>query len=591
MLFNAIKKNPLTKVLTLCLLLVVCISVQLGPIGFGNPVRANESKLEEPPTNITPAKPEAVKNQYIVILKEAKSRVSKNEQGKLLTVSELAQKFAKENKGSVLHTYESVFEGFAISLPVAGVSKLRANPDVSSIDPDYFVYPADKEPALSWGLDRIDQRSPIQSTILNSLSGSYEYPSHGGSGVHVYVIDSGIRSSHSEFTGRIGNGYYNVGNSVEDCLGHGTHVTGIIAGTKYGVAKKVVIHPVRVFGCENFTPTSKVIEAVEWVIKNASRPAVINMSLGGRRNSPSNRAVERAVASGIPVVVAAMNDGVNVSTTSPASSPDVLTVGSTTKWDMQNTWSNYGAGVDLHAPGYQILSAGIQHDAEFVSKNGTSMATPHVAGVVALHLSKHPTASPADISAILLANTTDGKLTGLGAGSPNKLLNSEFTLTCPRDGSVAVQVAKGRSSDNLAELVWSPSLDAVDDTIFSFIPGENLVMRVVKTSGDIGSKQFSGGIEPLDLARFILEYREGYVTHNQGEISWGEWKLWSGVRANLEQKEIPLSELEGTGRRRIEVRIKDDASCKGATADYLVTPPNGGGGVYPDRASRGISVQ
>lgn len=293
----------------------------------------------------------------------------------------------------------------------------------SSDDQSKVVVPNTTQPNAPWGLDRIDQRNW-------SANGSYTY-NYTGAGVHVYIIDTGIRATHQQFGGRVRHDYtaINDGRGASDCNGHGTHVAGTVGGSTYGVAKGAILHAVRVFGCSGGTPTSVIIAAVNWVRANAIRPAIINMSLGGPGDVANNQAVESAVAAGITVVVASGNETLNACTRSPASATNVITVGASDYYDDVTYYSNYGTCVDIIAPGDYITSAWYDSDTAVNTLRGTSMAAPHVAGAAALYLQQKPTASPYAVTNALINSATLGRLSYL-YGEPNLLLNSNVTGDC-----------------------------------------------------------------------------------------------------------------------------------------------------------------
>ncbi|MGH8883561.1 MAG: S8 family peptidase, partial [Stackebrandtia sp.] len=277
----------------------------------------------------------------------------------------------------------------------------------------------------SWGLDRIDQRElPLDDAYQSDSTGA---------GATAYVIDTGVRTSHEDFGGRARSGHDFVDNDADatDCHGHGTHVGGTIAGSKYGVAKGADVVGVRVLDCNGSGTTSGVVAGVDWVTENATKPAVANMSLGGGADEVIDDAVQRSIDSGVSYAIAAGNGNIlgwpqDACNYSPARVPGAITVGATEKNDDRASFSNYGSCVDIFAPGVDITSAWIGSDSDTNTISGTSMATPHVAGVAALYLAQHPSAGPAQVSDALVNNATSGVVGDPRAGSPNKLLHSLF---------------------------------------------------------------------------------------------------------------------------------------------------------------------
>jgi subtilisin family serine protease len=269
-----------------------------------------------------------------------------------------------------------------------------------------------------WNLDRVDQESL-------PLSGTFSFPADAGSGATVYVVDTGVRLTHREFAGRAKSGYDFVDDDADasDCNGHGTHVAGTVAGATFGVAKRAQVVAVRVLDCDGEGTNSQVIAGIDWVTKHAVKPAVANLSLGGDVSQAIDAAVRRSIAAGITYAVAAGNDDVDACTASPARVPDAITVGATDRTDKRASFSNHGRCLDLFAPGAGIRSASYSGDRSTEILDGTSMATPHVAGAIALYLAEHRTATPAQVRAALLKAATANELTYTGAGSPNRLLN------------------------------------------------------------------------------------------------------------------------------------------------------------------------
>jgi subtilisin family serine protease len=330
---------------------------------------------------------------------------------------------AAGGNGQIAHVYRSVLNGFAGEFTDAAIAALRRNPHVLSVEPDGVATVADitagsESPTPSWGLDRIDQHN-------RPLSNSYTY-STTASNVTAYVIDTGIDPAAADLAGRIGTGVDEIGDGhgTVDCNGHGTHVSGTIGGVDYGVAKGVTLVPVRVLDCTGSGSWSGVIAGLDWVVGNHASgvPAVANMSLGGGRNSSVDAAVQRAISAGVTVAVAAGNNGTNACNYSPSRVSAAVTVGATDINDRRASWSNYGACLDLFAPGVNIKSDWMGGLTNTIS--GTSMATPHVTGAAAILLAKTPTLSPAQVASLLLTNSTKSVVSSAGSRSPNRLLFS-----------------------------------------------------------------------------------------------------------------------------------------------------------------------
>ncbi|HFX6173938.1 TPA: S8 family peptidase [Acinetobacter baumannii] len=350
-----------------------------------------------------------IKNQYIVILNKDAG-----------PSKDFAQNIAKQHAGKVLQSYDTVLKGFAIYLPdtagAAFIEAMKKNPHVLSVESDTIVnIDATTQSNPDWGLDRIDQKAlPLNST--------YSYL-QTGSGTTAYIVDTGILSSHQEFSGRVLSGYTAIsdGNGTTDCNGHGTHVAGTVGGTTYGVAKNVNLVPIRILGCDGSGASSNVIAGLDWILKNGKKPAVVNMSLGGEANASLDSAVENLFNNGYVMVVAAGNSNTDACSSSPARVSKAITVAATDSTDTRASYSNYGSCVDIFAPGSQINSSWIGSNTATKVLNGTSMATPHVVGVVAEMLQSTPTATSQTISTNLL-NQASNNVVKNPSGSPNRLL-------------------------------------------------------------------------------------------------------------------------------------------------------------------------
>ena len=356
---------------------------------------------------------------YVVVLKpDAVVRAGALKAG--VTVSQLAVGAAARFGGRIEHFYETALTGYSICLPEKAAQLLADDPSVELVEQDQVLSTVATQSGATWGIDRIDQRNL-------PLSGTYTY-NFNGAGVHAYIIDTGIRATHQQFGGRVSGGFtaINDGNGTNDCNGHGTHVSGTVGSATYGVAKGVSLHPVRVLDCTGSGSTSGVIAGVNWVTQNRVLPAVANMSLGGGVSTALDTAVANSIASGVTYAIAAGNSNANACNSSPARVATALTVGSTTTTDARSSFSNFGTCVDVFAPGSSITSTWNTSDTATNTISGTSMATPHVAGVAALYLSQFGNQSAAAVAAGIVGNATTGVVSNPGTGSPNRLLFSLF---------------------------------------------------------------------------------------------------------------------------------------------------------------------
>lgn len=326
--------------------------------------------------------------------------------------------------GVVVSTLNNI-DTLIVKMPESAAVRLATKPGWI-VEPEMTITAtATQDTPPSWGLDRVDQ----MNLPLNS---SYTYPeTQQGQGVDAYIIDTGVRRDHVEFTGRIKTGYqgYTDTSGTGDCGGHGTHVAGTIGGTTVGEAKQVSFIPVVVLSCSGSGSSTVMASAINWVVGNhvASQPAVANMSLGGPASDVIDALVTKLVNDGITTVVAAGNDNADACATSPARAPEAITVGATTSTDSRASYSNFGTCVDLFAPGDQIYSSYKSSSTSYATMSGTSMATPHTAGIVARYLSAKPTATPAEVWTALRSTLGTGLVKSPGTGSPNLLLFADPT--------------------------------------------------------------------------------------------------------------------------------------------------------------------
>ncbi|MEU6544316.1 S8 family peptidase [Streptomyces sp. NPDC046859] len=359
----------------------------------------------------------AVADSYIVTLKADQARSG----------SKTARALVERYGAGIERTYRTALNGYEIEASETEAERLAADPAVASVVQNRTFHVEGTQPSPpSWGLDRIDQKN----LPLNS---SYTYPDSAGQGVTAYIIDTGVRITHQDFGGRASYGYDAIDNdnTAQDGNGHGTHVAGTVAGSSYGVAKKAKIVGVRVLNNSGSGTTAQVVAGIDWVARNAVKPAVANMSLGGGADTALDTAVRNAIASGVTFAVAAGNESTNASTRSPARVAEAITVGATTSTDAKASYSNYGSALDLFAPGSSITSSWNSGDSATNTISGTSMATPHVAGAAALHLADNPAATPAQVASALTAAATTGVVTSPGTGSPNRLLYVGGGTTTP----------------------------------------------------------------------------------------------------------------------------------------------------------------
>ncbi len=346
-----------------------------------------------------------------------------------------------------------VMDGFVLDLTDSEVAALRADPNVLQVVADQPMSLLDTQsPTPSWGLDRIDQTN-------TTYDNSYSYAASAGAGVRAYIVDTGVVASDPDFAGRVETGFDAFGQNLQgaDCQGHGTHVAGTVAGTRYGVAKKATIVPVRVLGCTGSGSWSGFITAIDWIIANhpAGTPGVMNASLGGGKYQLANDAVQKLFAAGITPVVAAGNENTDACSRTPASTPNAITVGASTIADARASFSNFGDCVDVFAPGQNIVSNSHLDASTPRSLSGTSMASPHVAGLAALYLGENKTASPSDVAVAIQAGAQAGIVVDAKSLNGNYLINTRFTnASLPPVGAPTALTASNITSTS-ATVSWT----------------------------------------------------------------------------------------------------------------------------------------
>jgi len=399
---------------TLVLFAVVAMSVAvvvLTTVHGQNP-NSNSSKFRRARAE------KRIPNQYIVVLKDDVTDVETE-------AINLARDFDGDRNGG--HTYFRALKGFSVRMSEQQALRLANDPRVEFVEEDGVVSLGTTQTGATWGLDRIDQRDL-------PLNGTYTY-TPTGTGVKAYIIDTGIRATHTQFAGRVISGFtaINDGLGTNDGNGHGTHVSGTVGGSTYGVAKNVTLVAVRVLDSAGNGTDSGVISGIDFVTSDhlAGQPAVANMSLGGGISTALDTALNNSINDGVTYAVAAGNETQDACNVSPARVANAITVGSTTTSDARSSFSNFGTCVDIFAPGSSITSSWNTSDTATNTISGTSMATPHVTGVAALFLETNPTATPAQVAAAIINSSTPNKVTGAGTGSPNRLLYSLLTGAPP----------------------------------------------------------------------------------------------------------------------------------------------------------------
>ncbi|MFB9522955.1 MULTISPECIES: S8 family peptidase [Streptomyces] len=473
----------------------------------------------------------AVPGSYIVTLKDSVVDAE----------SPRGQALAKRYGATIKDTYERALNGYAVELSEAQAKKFAADPAVASVAQNrVFKISATQPNPPSWGLDRIDQRAL-------PLDRSYTYPDSAGEGVTAYIIDTGVRITHSDFGGRASYGFDAIDNdnTAQDGNGHGTHVAGTVGGTAYGVAKKAKIVGVRVLNNQGSGTTAQVVAGIDWVTRNAVKPAVANMSLGGGVDSALDTAVRNSIASGITYAVAAGNDSSNAQNYSPARVTEAITVGSTTNTDARSSFSNYGSVLDLFAPGSSITSSWNTGDTATNTISGTSMAAPHAAGAAALYLAANRTATPAQVSSALTAAATPNVVGNPGTGSPNRLLNVGSSTTPPPgkrfENATDVAIADNATVESPVTVSGvagnAPAALSVQVDIKHTYIGDLKVDLVAPDGSVYNLKAFGTGGSADNIA-------QTYTVNASSEPANGTWKLRVADNANADVGKIDLWALQ-----------------------------------------------
>jgi subtilisin family serine protease len=374
----------------------------LAACGTEQDTLVTPSTAPEAPVLSVGAGGQAIPDEYIIVLKEGANPRS------VAAVAGVEPRYV----------YDAVLNGFSATLNHGQLNALRQNPNVEYIEQDQVANVVATQSGATWGLDRIDQ------TNL-PLSGTYTYNTTA-SNVYAYIIDTGIRTGHVEFNGTASNVYDAFGGNGQDCNGHGTHVAGTVGGQTYGVAKDVRLRGLRVLDCNGSGSYSGIINGVNWVANNHVDPAVANLSLGGGASTSLDNAVTNLSNLGVFVAVASGNSGANACNYSPARAgynTAVATVNASDRYDRRASFSNYGSCTDLYAPGVSITSAWYSSNTATNTISGTSMASPHVAGVGALYKAHYGNVSSATVHNWIINNSTPNVISGNPTGTPNRLLN------------------------------------------------------------------------------------------------------------------------------------------------------------------------
>jgi len=508
----------------------------------------------------------AIPGRYIVVLNEKTS----GREG-LASPESTSFELAGEYRANIDKIYEMALKGFSAELSEKDAIALSMDDRVMYVEEDALVMSTAIQPNATWGIDRIDQRT-------QPLNSSFQYTA-SGAGVNAYIIDSGIRTTHQEFGGRANNSvdFTNDGQNGNDCYGHGTHVAGTVGSSTYGVAKNVTLHSVRVLRCDGSGMVSELVAAVNWVTANRINPAVANISITASGGSNSlDSALESSIASGVTYSVAAGNFGSNACNYSPARTPNVLTVGSIASNDYRPGYSNQGPCLDLYAPGNGVLSLSNGDDVSTRFMNGTSMASPHVAGVAALYLESNPNASPAIVSQQIMNGTTEGVVWNTDGVSPNRLLHSWI-------GGAQPPTMPGRVT--IIKQVTSVGGGTASNASFGYLATNLGTATFALIDNDVqpADRYVNPNIVPLESA--------GDITITEGSLS--GWSLTSiqcqetpgDGMSNIQNSTVNLASRQAT----IKVEPGESVTCTFNSQELApsAAPANVSGRVV-DRNGRGI---
>ncbi len=446
-----------------------------------------------------------------------------------------AEHLTAQYGGEVKNVYANALKGFAIEMPEKAAIAMSRSERVAFVEQDSEISVSSSQPAASWGLDRIDQRS----LPLNS---EYSW-GPDASNVHAYIIDTGIRPTHNDFGGRASADFDALtdGRNGIDCNGHGTHVAGTVGGATFGVAKNVRLHGVRVLPCSGSGLVSNLIMGIDWVTANRIRPAVANISITiSTISNATDTAIQNSVNSGVTYAIAAGNSNLDACNYSPARAPSAIAVGALTSTDTKASYSNWGSCVDVWAPGSGITSASHLNDTDARGMSGTSMASPHIAGVAALYLSANPNASPATVASSITSTSTTGGITGLDGASPNRLAYSWLGSAPTPPAAGRVTIKKRATSQNpesngtaafpfeavnfeVANFTLQPDNEFVDSNVTAFGSANTISVTEAAVPGwaltSIACVEASGGpgLDNLTNSTVDLTNRRADIVVEQGE--------------------------------------------------------------------------
>lgn len=437
-----------------------------------------------------------VDGQYIVVLKSDAAGLA-NENSNRPKVAAVASEMARSHRADLVRSYNQALRGFVVKASDQALARLLADKRVEYVEEDGIVQTTATQSGATWGLDRTDQRDL-------PLSGSYTYDTTA-SNVSAYIIDTGILSSHVDFGGRVGSGFTAIsdGNGTSDCHGHGTHVAGTVGGATWGIAKAVKLFPVRVLDCAGSGTNSGVIAGVDWVTANHVKPAVANMSLGGGVSSALDTAVNNSINAGVTYAVASGNDNADACNSSPSRVANALTAASSTSTDARSSFSNWGSCIDLFAPGSSITSTWNTSSTATNTISGTSMASPHIAGVAALYLAVNPTATASQVNSAVLSAASTNKISDV-KGSPNLLLYSFFGSQPPPPPPPGTVLTKGVAVSNLS----ASTGNSLNYTMVVPSGSSNLTFNISGGTGD-ADMYVKFGSAPTDTVYDCRPYLNG----------------------------------------------------------------------------------